>query len=145
MSGTVVLEVHIWDGVVERLLVRSGYVPTPLFRPAHIATVGLLRQAARNSLGLSTNQQSNGKVYDMSNAHQHPGVILASVLKDRSITDLELAEGTGIPHATISDMLVGKQDISQIDSIRIEGYLQGNKPGQWSGHQQIHNAWKKLH
>jgi plasmid maintenance system antidote protein VapI len=81
----------------------------------------------------------------MSNAHQHPGIILASVLKDRSITDLELAEGTGISYANISDMLVGKQDISQIDSIRIEGYLQGSKPERWSGHQQIHNAWKKLH
>ena len=43
MSGTVVLEVHIWDGVVERLLVRSGHVPTPLFHPSHNARVGLLR------------------------------------------------------------------------------------------------------
>ncbi len=81
----------------------------------------------------------------MSNAHLHPGILLASVLKDRSITDLELAKGTGISCATISDMLVGKRDIGRIDSFRIEGYLQGDKPEQWSGHQEIHNAWKKLH
>ena len=70
---------------------------------------------------------------------------MASVLKDRSITDLELAKGTGISYATISDMLVGKRDISRIDSFRIEDYLRGDKPEQWSGLQEIHNAWKKLH
>ena len=81
----------------------------------------------------------------MSNAHQHPGIILASVLKDRSITDLELAKGVGISHATISDMLVGKRDVGRIDSFHIENYLRGDKPEQWSAQQEIHNAWKKLH
>jgi plasmid maintenance system antidote protein VapI len=92
------------------------------------------------------NQPTEQRIgYDMSNAHPHPGIILASVLKDRSITDLELAKGTGISYATIFDMLVGKQDISRIDSFRIEDYLRGDKPEQWSGLQEIHNAWKKLH
>jgi plasmid maintenance system antidote protein VapI len=81
----------------------------------------------------------------MSNAHQHPGIILASVLKDRSITDLELAKGAGISYTTISDMLAGKRDIGRIDSFRIENYLRGEEPERWSAQQEIHNAWKKLH
>jgi plasmid maintenance system antidote protein VapI len=79
----------------------------------------------------------------MSNAHQHPGIILASVLRARSISPFALAEGTHLSFETISNILEGKQDIGSIDSTLIEAYLGGKKPERWSGHQEIHNAWKK--
>jgi plasmid maintenance system antidote protein VapI len=88
-------------------------------------------------------QQSNREGDNMSNAYQHPGIILASVLRARSISPFALAESTHLSFETVSDMLEGKQDIGSIDSTFIEAYLGGNKPERWSDHQEIHNAWKK--
>jgi len=79
----------------------------------------------------------------MSREDEHPGLILASVLKEKSIDPLALAEGTQIPYSSILRILEGKQDIGQMDSVRIENYIGGDQPEQWSGHKGIHNGWKK--
>lgn len=54
----------------------------------------------------------------------HPGEILAEVLEERGITCAELADRTGFPIIYISNVIVGKDDISEDFAKSLEQILE---------------------
>lgn len=91
---------------------------------------------------LTLKQRNLEEVYEMSREHEHPGLLLASVLKEKKIDPLDLAACTHLPFDSIMRILEGKQDINSVNPALIENCIGGDKPERWSGHQRTHNGWK---
>ena len=65
----------------------------------------------------------------------HPGVYLASKMKDKQISSNELSRKIGVPSNRVSDIVRGRRNITAKTAILLAGFFVDTTPKEWLSRQ----------